>query len=125
MNANLTDLISIIPDFSEFVKLTEEIGELSFRKMSLEKDIRSVESNIVKEATINEKWFISGKPLSMSFIDSTYKYTGFYNELIPLREKLAEIASTLEKRKLLLSVYRDMLEVFRTISANSRASGFE
>lgn len=120
MNTNIDAVLKSIPDFEEFVKLSEEIGDLSFQKLVIEKDIKKAEANIVKEATVNTTYQIGGKTPSMSFIENTYKYTGFDGELLDLRTKLAEITATLEKRRLLLSIYRDMLDVFRTLSANER-----
>lgn len=122
MNSNVKEIFNIIPDFEEFMKLTDEIGELSFKKMKLEKDIKAKEADVVKVVTSDQKYFSGGKPLSMSFIDSTYKYTGLDNELLQEREALADITAQLEKRKLQLAIYKDMLEVWRTLSANERSS---
>lgn len=122
MNSNLQDIIAKIPDFEDFVKLAEEIGDLSFSKMQLENQLRAKEAEIVRKAMSDMNFLINGKSPSMNVLESTYKFTGFNGELLEERLKLADITAKLEKRKLLLSVYRDMLEVFRTVSANQRAT---
>lgn len=120
MRANLNELLEIIPDYDKFVSLTNEIGELLYQKLMLEKEIKSREAEIIKECSTNSAYFRDGKPPSMSFISSTYQYSGISGELLPLREKLAEVSSLLEKSKLKLIVLRDMLDVWRTLSANER-----
>lgn len=122
MDINVNNLVSKIPDFDEFIKVTNEIGELLFKKLKLEKDIRAREAWVVKEVTTNPQYRLENKVPAMSYIESTYKYSGINNELLDMREQLADLTAMLEKRKLLLSVYKDMLEIFRTVSANQRTS---
>ena len=110
------------PDFEDVMKIVERIRELSLASAILENKIKFTESEIVVEATANEKYFINGKPPSMTYINSTYKVTGFDNELKKMRQDLVEMQSELEYRKNLLGVQKDKLEVWRTESANQRAS---
>lgn len=120
MKSTLNEIIAIIPDFEEFTALVNEIGNLSFQKLITEKEIKQLESGVVREMFLNPQYFQNGKPASMSYIDGTFKYTGLNNEILPLRDKYAEISSALDKKKLQLSVYNNMLDVFRTLSANER-----
>jgi hypothetical protein len=119
MKANLKDILESIPDFDDFVNLANEIGELSFKKMQLENKIKAEEAVTFTKA-INE-FLIDGKRPSVSHIEKAYLHTGINGELLEERLKLADITAMLEKRKLLLSIYRDFLEVFRTVSANERS----
>lgn len=121
MNSNLKELAESIPDFDEMINLADEIGELSFKKMQLENRIKAEESAIVAKVYSDVKYYVGGKPPSMSFIESTYKYTGLDGQLTQKREELAYVTSILEKSKLRLYIYKDMLEVFRTVSANERS----
>lgn len=118
MKSNLKEIIEGIPDFEDFLKLADEIAELSFAKMSLEVEIKDGESNTFKEAM--KQPLENGKLPSASFVTNAYMSQGLNGELTPLRIKYAEISSKLDKKKIQLSVYRDMLEVFRTVSANER-----
>jgi len=119
MKTSVKDILESIPDFEDFIKLAEEIGELSFNKMQLENKIKAQESVIFTKA-INE-FVIDGKRPSVSHIERAYLHTGISGELLEERAKLALITSQLEKKKIQLSIYRDMLEVFRTLSANERS----
>lgn len=123
MKANLKDIIDVIPDFDDLVKIVDEIQKLSFEKLRLENLIKAAESETFKQAM--SKPLENGKFPSSSFVSNAYLHTGLDGELIQQREELAGIASKLERKKLLLSLYRDMMEMFRTVSANERtSSGF-
>ena len=122
MNTNLTEILKSIPDFEDFLSLADEIGELSFKKMKLENIIKGKEAQVVTLVSIDSGYFVNGKPPSMAYIEATYRYTGVDGKLLEERNKLADITAMLEKRKLQLSVYKDMLDVWRTLSANSRST---
>ncbi len=124
MKANLKEVLEAIPDFDDFMKLADEIGELSFKRMQLDNIIKGKEAMIVTQASTDIGYFMNGKAPSMSYIESTYKYTGFDGKLMDDRIALADITAMLEKKKIQLSIYRDMLEVFRTVSANERSVTF-
>lgn len=123
MKATLQEITALLPDFEDMVKLTDEVGALTFQKLILEKEVGRMESNAVREATTNPNYFINGKPASMTYIISTYKFEGVTGEILPLRDDLARVESELDRIKLRLNVYRDMLKMFSTISANERGSG--
>lgn len=115
-------IITNPPDFDDVMEIIDRIRELSVESMLLSNKIKFMESDIVQKATEDTKYFVSGKPPSMTYVNSTYKVTGFDGELKELRNELAEIESELEYRKNLFSLKKDMLEVWRTESANQRAS---
>lgn len=110
----------VIPDFEDMVRTAEKIGELIDKKLSLEVKIKDLESKIVLIATTDSKYMQNGKPPSMSFIESTYKYTGLNGELIEDRLAFASTVSELEKEKLLFDIMRMQIDLYRTESANQR-----
>lgn len=123
MKANLKDILESIPDFEDFMKLAEEIRELSFKKMKLENSLKAGEAITFKEAM--SKTLENGKLPSTSFVTNAYLHTGFNGELVGDRELLAATISELEQKKIQLSIYRDMINLFQTVSANERnSSGF-
>lgn len=123
MKANIKDIIDVIPDFDDLTKLVAEIAELSFKKMQLENRIKAAEAETFRTAMARP--LENGKLPSSSFVSNAYLHAGLNGELVEQREKLADISAMLDKRKLLLSLYRDMMEMFRTVSANERnANGF-
>ena len=120
MKSNLKDIIEAIPDFEDLMKLADEIRQLSFYKMQLENKLKGREALIFQEAM--SRPLENGKFPSASFVTNAYLHTGFNGELMEDREKLAQTISDLEEKKIQLSIYRDMLEVFRTVSANERST---
>lgn len=122
MKANLKDILESIPDFEDFMKLATEIRELSFKKMKLENALKAGEAITFKDAM--SKPLENGKFPSSSFVINAYIHTGLNGELVEDRELLASVASQLEQKKLQLSIYRDMINLFQTVSANERSSGF-
>jgi hypothetical protein len=118
MNTNLTEILKAIPDFEDFMKLADEIGELSFHKMQLENKLKGREALVFQEAM--KKPLENGKLPSASYVTNAYLHTGFDGELMEDREKLADVTAMLDKKKIQLNIYKDMLDVWRTLSANSR-----
>lgn len=111
-----------LPDIDKMFELVDKITELSYQKTMLELEIRFEESKITKLVLNDEKYFIKGKPPSMAQVESTWKFTGFEDELVPLRTKLIKITTDLEDAKFRYYLYREMIELYRTQSANERAS---
>jgi hypothetical protein len=105
-----------LPDFDILFKLALEIKELSVEEGLLELEIKRSESDIIRN--IVEK--SQGKPPSMSYLQSTIAFTGIDNSLLDLRKRLVEVSSDLDYKKLLLDLYRRMIDVWRTQSANER-----
>ena len=117
-------VLKAIPDFEEFMKLSNEIAVLMYKKLSLDAQIKEGESDVFRIATTDEQYFQGGKPPSSTAIDNTFKYTGFNKELIPLRNELAKTVSELEGKKLQMDVYKQMIDIWRTLCSNNRTSGF-
>lgn len=105
-----------LPDFDMLFKLALEIKELSVEEGLLELEIKRSESDIIRN--IVEK--SQGKPPSMSYLQSTVAFTGVDNSLLDLRKRLVEVSSDLDYKKLLLDLYKRMIDVWRTQSANER-----
>ena len=124
MRSTLNDIIERIPDFDEFVALADKIRDVSLEKLLLEKDIKSKESEVFRTATFDEKYFVNGKPPAISFIENAYKQDGFDVELVDVKKKLAELTAESDHLKLTMSIYKDMLSVFQTLSANERGHTF-
>jgi len=120
MQSDIKEVLSKIPEFSDFIALADTIRDLSYKRLLLEKKIKDVESQIFREAVSNETYQINGKAPAVSFIESAYKQSGFDGELVEPREELAKVTSDLEHAKLTLDIYKMMLEVWRTLSANER-----
>lgn len=111
-----------LPDFDDMMQKAEDIKSNKYKKMILDIEIKEAVSDIIHEVTTNEQYFVKDKPPAMNFIDNTYGYAGIDGELIEKRKELAQIESELSHLELLMRIYHDMIEVWRTMSANERAS---
>jgi len=120
MELSSTEIAKKIPDWDELTKITDNISEIMLKKMLLEKKIKAEEANIVYTATVEPQYALNGKTPAISFIEATYKYTGFKNELLPLREEMALLTSELEKARNRYEIFKQMLDIWRTVSANER-----
>lgn len=109
-----------LPDFEDLFGIIEKVRTISLEKMFLEAKIKHEEAKVMVEARSNSKYFENGKPPAISFIESTYLFTGFDNSLLPLREKLAELSSELEYHRMRFQLEKDKIDVWRTQSANER-----
>ena len=117
------EILKRLPDFYDMMKVGDEIGDLILKKLRLEAEIKSTRANVVMEVSTGEKYYINGKQPAMNFIDSTYKVTGLAGEIPPLEYKLAELTASLEAKKIQYEVYKNLLDMWRTLSANERNSG--
>ena len=124
MKATPDEVLKAIPDFEEFTKLAEEISALMYKKLSLDAQIKDGESNVFKVASTDEKFFQGGKPPSSTAIDNTYKYSGLAGELLPLRQELARATADLEGKRIQYDIYKQMVEIWRTLCSNSRTAAF-
>lgn len=121
MKTDLKEILASLPDFDALTELAGKIRELSVKKLMIEKEIRKAESHAVLVVTGNPVWFRDGKPLPMSLVESTYKYTGLEGEILPLREQYIEACGELDELKMRMDIYKNMFDVWRTLSANERS----
>lgn len=122
MKGTVEEVLKAIPDFEDLMKLSKDISVLMYERMSIEAEIKSGESKVFETASTVETYFQNGKPPSSTYIDNTYKYRGLNGELYPLRLKLAGVVSQLEEKRLQMDIYKLMLDVWRTLSANQRSA---
>jgi len=124
MNSTLSDIVKKIPDFEEFVAQADKIRTLALGKLLLENSIKTKESEIYIVATTDPKYLVGGKTPAISFIKSAYEFTGLDGELVASRDSLSKLTTDLEYERQVMSVYKDMVSVFQTLSANERGTGF-
>lgn len=110
------------PDFDTLMEVINKIELLTLSEETLGIKLKRSMADIIKDARSNPEMFENGRPPSMSFIESTYAYSGFKNELIPLRTELAKVTSQLAHAKMLYAIYRDVIRIWQTLQASKRAS---
>ena len=109
-----------LPDFDRLFELSNTIRDLSLEKLTVENEISMLEAQAIEHGIRNIK--IGGKTASMDYLKSTVKYSGVNGEILPLRKKLVEITVDLDKYKNYMQIFRDMISIYQTESANRRAS---
>lgn len=122
MKTDLKEILESLPDFEQLSELASQIREASVVKLNIEKEIKKGEAQIVKMAVTDPAFAVNGKAPPVSFIEATYKYTGFNGELIPWREKYIEACGLLEELRMRMDIYKTMFDVWRTLSANERGN---
>lgn len=108
-----------LPDFEEMLKIATDIEYLTLQKLTLEVSISEREAESISWSMENTK--VNGKPPSMEYLKLTIKPIGKDDNLIGPRIELAKVKSELEGKKLLFDVYKAMIGVWQTESANKRA----
>lgn len=109
-----------LPDFDEIYALNDKIFELSKKKGLLEIKIKLGEADVTTRATFDKKYYVNDKPPSQTYIDNSWKFTGFDGELTELRNQLVQASTELEYVKSKLDLLKLVIEVWRTKSANER-----
>lgn len=121
METTSVDMLKKLPDMPDLLTLADEIAKAVVRKLTLERDIKAKEAAIVKEAMSNPAYQVGGKPPSMSFIESTYIYTGFDNSLLVPRTELIAATAELERLRSRLDLFKEFLNMWRSLSAAERS----
>lgn len=109
-----------LPDPDEMMSVIEEIYNISLEKSTLEVKLKTSEAEIFKTATTDPRFFQLGKAPSQAYIENTWRFGGFNGELLPQRIQLAELTSRVDFLRNKLSLMKDLIEVWRTESANAR-----
>ena len=109
-----------LPDFEDIFKLVEEIGKLNKAKSVLELEISFTEADTAMTVMNNPEFYLDGKKPSMEYVKNTYLITGLNNELLGKRRELVELETSLNTKRLKLDMYKYLIEIWRTQSANER-----
>lgn len=121
MEITSAEILKKLPDFSDLLRITDEISLAIVRKLTLDKNIKAKEAEIIKETMSNPAYYVGGKPPSMTLIESTYVHTGLSGELLPLRDELISATADLERLKSRLDLYKEFLSMWRSLNASERA----
>ena len=121
MKGSPDEVLKAIPDFEEFSKLAEEISALMYKKLTIEANLKSGEANVFMVATTQPEYQQGGKPPAISYIENTYKFSGISGDLAPMRYELAKVTAELDGKRLQYDIYKQMVEIWRTLCSNQRS----
>lgn len=115
METNSKKLMEALPDFNDFFTLAEEIKKLNLEKMHIEVDIKEKESNAFRTVMSDPQYQVGGKQPAVSYYENAYKFSGINGELLQYREHLAEITAQLDAKRTQYDIYKEMLDLFKTV----------
>ena len=115
MDTNSKKVLEALPDFQDFMALSDKVKELYVNRMRLENEIKRLEAATFREVMSNPDFFVNGKPIPVSHFENMYKHGGFDGELLQLRNSLADTMGELERSRTQFEIYQRMLEMHKTL----------
>ena len=115
MDTNSKKMMEALPDFNDFFTLIEEIKNLNYEKMVIEQTIKESEAENFNRVMNNPQFFVGNKPVAVSYFENAYKYSGTDGETIKHRQALAKVISQLEAKKAQYEVYKQIVDMFKTL----------
>lgn len=111
---------NLLPDFNELLELTEEIKAEHMKIILKDMEIKADVANTYHIVTTDNNYFLNGKPMPANRFEKTYEQVGIDGKLIEKRRELAELKVTVKYLENKLSIFKEMINVWRTLSANER-----
>lgn len=107
-----------LPDFDEMLAIADAVGRLTtdigLLKVQLDDLLAGITFTIMND---EEYWRGNTKPPAMNYVIATYHRSGFDvksgEELNSLRTEIAKKTGEVGKLKMVFSVYRDMVDVWK------------
>ena len=121
-----TTIDILIPDFDDFETLAREAAELKGSLIVVKSQLAKLEAECMRTALTDRIHWLDGKRPSMAYCEKIVKLVGNTPEdqesLSNLRQDLAEITEAYQLLQHLITMERDKLDLYRTMSANTRKS---
>jgi len=118
-----------LPDFDDMIKLATKMGNEKTQIMLSEATLEMTLAEITEKVTTDSAYFVGGKAPSNAHISDTYHILGLNHEqktyLLTLRTEIATLTGELKADEALFKVYQEMINVWRTQSANERGAYLE
>lgn len=118
-----------LPDFDDMIKLASEIGNKKTKIMLLESALEVELADITNKVTTDGRYFIGGKPPSSVHIKDTYHVIGLNEDqalrIAKMKVDIANLTGELKADENLFRVFQEMINVWRTQSANERGAYLE
>lgn len=118
-----------LPDFDDMTKLASKMGNEKTKIMLAEATLDILLAEITRKVTSDPAYFVGGKAPSNAHISDTYHTLGLdskqQQELMELRIEIAKLTGELKEDEALFKVYQEMINVWRTQSANERGAYLE
>jgi hypothetical protein len=120
METNSKKVLEAMPDFGKFMALASQIKDLSLEKMRTENSIKTLEAENFRAIMLDPKFAVDGKRMTVSYYENAYKFDGVEGNLVSLRDKLAEVQSSLDNKRNEFEIYKQMHDLFKTLVYQER-----
>lgn len=118
-----------LPDFDDMMELAKKIGNEKTQIMLAESKLELMLAQLTDTVTKSKQYWVGDKPPSNAHISDTYHQLGINDEtrmmLWELRSEIANLTGELKEDEALFKVYQEMINVWRTQSANERGAYLE
>lgn len=118
-----------LPDFDDMIALASKIGNEKTKILLAESRLEMLLAWITDTVTRGEKYWINGKPPSNAHISDTYHVLGIdsdsSSQLVEIKNEIANLSGELRTDENLFKIYQEMINVWRTQSANERGAYLE
>jgi hypothetical protein len=115
METDAKKILETLPSFDVLLSVIEEIKQLSLKKMILEKEIKTLESQTFTIVMTDDKYFVGGKPVAVSYFENCFKYTGIGGMILEKRTELSVVTSDLDSKRAEYDVYKQMHDFWKTL----------
>jgi hypothetical protein len=118
-----------LPDFDDMIALATKIGKSKIELTISKNTLDVVLASITKKVTSDPIYWMSGKPPSNAHIQDSYHVLGTSDEertqIFKLKDTIANLDGNLKTDEMIFDVYRELINVWRTQSANERSAFLE
>lgn len=115
-----------MPDFDDFEKMATDAARLKADILVTKNALSEIEAQCMRAALTDSAYWIGNKRPSMAYCEKIVKEIGNTEEdsaaLCDLRNQLAEMTEAYQLLQHLITLSRDKLDLYRTLSANQRKS---
>jgi len=114
----------MLPDFDEMEALAAKVARARAELVVLKHSLSSFQASLIREAKTNKQYWIGNKMPTDTFCKNVIMYTGNTDadsaKLLSLNNEIANKTEAYSLLQELIRIKRDRIDLFRTLSANSR-----
>ena len=121
----MPNLENYLPDFDDLDTMGKASAQAKYEANAIKDELETFIAECVRNAYVNQSYWVNNKPPTQSYIESTVKVIGNTPEdaikIKTLHEQYREKWRIYEECKALLDSMKDRISAFQTLSSNKRA----
>jgi len=115
-----------MPDFDDFEQMATDAARFKADILIAKNNLSQLEARCMREALTNSEYWIGNKRPAMNYCEKVVKEIGNTAEdnaaLCSYRDQIAAMTEAYQLLQHLITSSRDKLDLYRTLSANTRKS---